>query len=71
VPLVDCVVVNEYGFNLNRSEESVIFDVAVVDVECDGRFLGCNVATAKYEMVISAQEHQDTHNDTSCFHTGL
>jgi hypothetical protein len=35
VPLVDCVVVNECRFDLNGAEESVIFNIAVIDIECD------------------------------------
>lgn len=46
MPLVDCMVMNQCRFDLNRAEEAEIFYIAVVYVECDERFLGGNIAAA-------------------------
>lgn len=35
VPLVHCMVVDEYRFDLNSAQESKIQDDAVVDIESD------------------------------------
>jgi len=47
MPLIDCMVMDEHRLDLDRSEKSVIFDIAVVDVECDEGVLGCNIAAQK------------------------
>jgi hypothetical protein len=55
VPLVDCMVMNQYRFDLYSAQETLVLDSAVVYVECDEGLLRCDVAT---ENVQSAEKWQ-------------
>lgn len=51
VPLVDCVVMYEDWFYLHRSEEAVFVNCTIVDVECDERLFGGNIAAVTIDTV--------------------
>lgn len=40
------MVVDESGLDLDRPKESMIFNIAVIDVKCNEGFLRCDVAGA-------------------------
>jgi hypothetical protein len=50
------VVVNEDRLDLDCAEEYMVLDGSVVDVECDDRFLRCNVAG----VLVSRQKKKGT-----------
>lgn len=44
MPLVDRLVMNEDGFDLYGPKEALVFNSPIIDIECDGRFLRCDIA---------------------------
>lgn len=51
------MVVNECWLDLNCTKETVLFDAPIVDIECDLRFLRCDIATT----IISHQHEYVKH----------
>lgn len=52
MPLIDGVVVDEDGFDLYSPKEALILDSTIVNVECDERFLRCDVAMTHISHLI-------------------
>jgi hypothetical protein len=46
------VVVDENRLDLNGPEESMIFDVTIIDVECDEGFLRSDITAANMRPIV-------------------
>jgi len=57
--LINCVVVDESGLNLKGPKESVIIDIAVIDVECDKGFMGSDITGANMRWCLLCKMIQD------------
>jgi hypothetical protein len=53
----------------------LVLDSTIVNIECDERFLRCDVAMTHISHLTGERVHgkrgRTTHKDTSCFQTGL